>query len=48
VVISFVLDWASFFVGVVSTVVISFIGAFVVAALQYRKHSRGTGRRGRI
>jgi membrane protein YdbS with pleckstrin-like domain len=48
VVISFVLDWASFVAGVVTTLLVSFIGLFVVAGLQYRKHSRGTGRRGRI
>lgn len=47
-VISFVLDWASFAAGVVTTLLVSFVGLFIVAGLQYRKQSRGTGRRGRI
>jgi hypothetical protein len=35
--ISFVLDWASFWVGVASTVVVSFISLVAISAVQYYK-----------
>lgn len=37
--ISFVLDWTSFWIGAVTTVVVAFVAAFVVAGIQYRKQS---------
>ncbi len=45
--ISFVLDWASFFLGVGATFVLALGAMFTVAALQYRKAQRG-GRRNRL
>lgn len=38
--ISFVLDWTSFWLGAVSTVVVAFLAAFVLAAVQMRKQNR--------
>lgn len=35
--ISFVLDWASFWVGAVSAVVVGFIALVVAAGVQFRK-----------
>lgn len=35
--ISFVLDWTSFWVGSVSTVIVAFLGLVVLAGIQYRK-----------
>lgn len=43
--ISFVLDWASFWVGSVATVLTSFLLLVVVAAVQYRKQKRKGSRR---
>jgi hypothetical protein len=43
--ISFVLDWASFFVGVAATVVVSFIALVGIAYGQYRKQRGGNGLR---
>lgn len=38
--ISFVLDWTSFWIGSVSTVVVAFVSAFVFAAVQMKKQNR--------
>jgi hypothetical protein len=38
--ISFVLDWTSFWIGAVATVVVSFLGLVVFAGVQYRKQGR--------
>ena len=38
--ISFVLNWTSFWIGAVSTVVVSFVGLVVIAGIQYRKQGR--------
>lgn len=37
--ISFVLDWTSFWIGAVSTVVVGFLALVVIAGIQYRKQS---------
>jgi len=39
--ISFVLDWTSFWIGAVATVVVGFIGLVAIAAVQYRRQKRG-------
>ena len=36
--ISFTLDWASFWIGAVATVVVAFVGAFTAAVIQTRKN----------
>lgn len=38
--ISFVLDWTSFWIGTVTTVLVTFITAFIVAAIQVKKQTR--------
>jgi hypothetical protein len=43
--ISFVLDWTSFWIGAVSTVLLTFVTAFVLAGLQLRKQKRKGSRR---
>ena len=43
--ISFVLDWTSFWIGAVSTVIFAFVGAFVLAAIQMSKQKRKGSRR---
>jgi hypothetical protein len=43
--ISFVLDWASFWIGSVATVFVSFVAAFVLAAVQMGKQKRKGSRR---
>lgn len=39
-VISFVLDWASFWVGAVATVVTAFVGSVIAAVVQFRKSKK--------
>lgn len=48
--ISFVLDWASFWIGVGATVLSAVIGLFTMAAVQYYKMQGGSrgGRRSRV
>lgn len=48
VVISFVLDWASFVLGVVSTVVVSLVAMVSIAFAQYKRQNSGGIRRGRL
>jgi hypothetical protein len=38
--ISFVLDWTSFWIGAVSTVIVAFLGLVILAGFQYRKQRR--------
>lgn len=40
-VISFVLDWTSYWIGFASAVVGSFLVLFGLAAVQYKKQSKG-------
>lgn len=40
-VISFVLDWTSYWIGFVSAVVVGFVVVFGLAAVQYKKQSKG-------
>lgn len=47
-VISFVLDWASFVLGAVSTVVVSLVVLMIGAYVQYKRQNSGGIRRGRL
>jgi hypothetical protein len=38
--ISFVLDWTSFWIGAVATVIVGFLGLIAIAGNQYRKQGR--------
>lgn len=47
-VISFVLDWASFILGAVSAVVLSLVVLMIGSYAQYKRQSSGGIRRGRL
>lgn len=47
-VISFVLDWASFILGAVSAVVLSLVVLMIGAYAQYKRQNSGGIRRGRL
>jgi ABC-type Fe3+ transport system permease subunit len=39
--ISFTLDWTSFWLGAVATLLVMFVGIMIAAVGQYRKQKRG-------
>lgn len=47
-VVSFVIDWTSVWIGAVGVVVLEFVGLVVTASVMYRKQKRVGGRRPRI